>query len=339
MKKALLLFAVLFTCVLSLTSCKKDKEYQIISTCFAGYDFAKNVAGDEKSCGMLLNPGEELHDYSPSISDVESIINSEVFIYIGGESDEEWVEHDILPEINTNKTKVINMMEVVEHHGGNTYEEEEPESAEPEDHTSESTSTSLASKDILNHEGHDHEEGEYDEHIWNSITNAKLIIEEIAEALAEIDSENAKNYTENKNNYVAKLNEVDNNIKEVVKNATIKTLIFADRFPLLYFVKEYGLEYDAAFKGCDSSKDASTTTIEKLINKVISTNSKVIFVIELSESNIANTIKSECKTKGKDVEIKTFYTMHNVSKSDYKKGTTYVDFMNLNIESLKVALN
>jgi len=331
MKRLLVFLTLIFITLISLTSCKKEKKYDVISTCFAGYDFARNVCGDIKSCGMLLNPGEELHDYSPSVSDIENICDCDVFIYIGGESDEEWVEDDILPEINKNKTKVINMMDVIKNSGGNTYEEEEPESSDIK-----KIKSSQINYDLNNEEEH---EEEYDEHIWNSITNAKLIIENIKEVLAKIDSSNEEEYEENKNNYIEKLNEVDNNIKDVVNNSKRDILIFADRFPLLYFVKEYELKYDAAFKGCDSSKDASTTTIEKLINKVISTDSKVIFVIELSESNIANSIKKECKNKGKDVEIRTFYTMHNVSKKDYKNKTTYVDFMNRNIESLRIALN
>ena len=164
------------------------------------------------------------------------------------------------------------------------------------------------------------------------------IVEEIYNVLSTIDSENAPKYLANKNEYINSLNEVDTNINELVSNSSKKLLVFADRFPLLYFVKEYNLEYDAAFIGCESSKEASAITIEKLTKKVENNNLKVIFVIELSESNIANTIIKNCKKDGFNVEIKTFYTMHNVSKDDYEKGTSYVDFMKKNIEVLKTAL-
>ena len=152
MKKIILFVSIIFISLISLASCKKSKEYDIISTSFAGYDFARGVIKDKYSTGMLLKPGEELHDYSPSVSDIENIINSKIFIYIGGESDSEWVENDILPEINKKKTIVINMMDVVKNNG-NLYNEEDPN-------------------------GEDDDE-ELDEHIWNSITNAKLIVEEI----------------------------------------------------------------------------------------------------------------------------------------------------------------
>lgn len=323
MKKVLSLFlGILF--MLMLASCGNKKKTDIVSTCYAGYDFSKGIAKDKLSSSMLLNPGEELHDYSPTVADIERILDSKIFIYIGGESDIEFVEHDILPEVNKNKTIVINMMDIVKN-GGNTYEEEDPESY-------------IDDEDDHDHD-HDHEEEEeYDEHIWNSISNAKLITKAISDAIIKIDEANKDYYINNTNDYISKLNKIDNDIKDFINNSSKKLIVFADRFPLLYFVKEYNLEYDAAFKGCETSKEANPKTIEKLTKKVIDNNLDIIFVIELSESNIANVIVNNCKKEGKNVSIKTFYTMHNVSKDDYKKGLTYIDFMNMNLESLKEAL-
>ena len=276
MKKVFGLFLVLFFSLFALASCNSNKT-NIVSTCYAGYDIAKGVAKDLKSSSMLLNPDEELHDYSPSIDDIERIVSSELFIYIGGESDETWVEKKILPIIDKEKTKVISLMDVVSN-GGKTYNEEDPESGVVEEESEE-------------------EEEELDEHVWNSISNAKLIVNEIFKTLCEIDSVNESLYKENKDNYINSLNEIDLSIKDTINKANKNLLVFADRFPLLYFVKEYNLEYDAAFKGCESSKEANPKTIEGLVKKVIDNDINVIFVIELSESKIANTIKSELKNK------------------------------------------
>ena len=111
MKKLLSLFLVIFS-IITLASCSNGKKYDIVSTNFVGYDFSRMIAPDLNST-MLLKPGEELHGYSPSVSDIEMIINSKIFIYIGGESDSEFVEKDILKEIDTNKTTVINIMDIV----------------------------------------------------------------------------------------------------------------------------------------------------------------------------------------------------------------------------------
>ena len=316
MKKILSLFLGIVL-MLALAACGNNKKVDIVSTCFAGYDFSREIAKGKLSSDMLLKPGEELHDYSPTVSDIEKVLESKIFIYIGGESDSEFVEHDILPEINKDKTIVINMMDVVKN-GGKTYEEEDPESYVDDDE----------------HE----EEEEYDEHVWNSITNAKLISKTISDAIIKIDKNNKEFYEKNTNDYIESLTKIDNSIKKVIADSSKNLIIFADRFPLLYFVKEYNLEYDAAFKGCDTSKEANPKTIESLTKKIIDNDINVIFVIELSEAKIANTIVDECKKSGKNVQIKTFYTMHNVSKNDYEGNVSYIDFMIRNIGSLKEAL-
>ena len=59
----------------------------------------------------------------------------------------------------------------------------------------------------------------------------------------------------------------------------------------------------------------------------------------MSESKIADTIIKELKNENYEVSKRTFYTMHNVSKKDYKNKKSYIDFMKDNIESLRVALS
>ena len=198
-KKIFLGCAFAFTLLVgsTLTSCN-SKEADIISTCFAGYDFARAVKGENNdlSLSMLLNPGSDLHDYDPSATDIKAILHSKVFIYIGGESDSEWVESDILPKINKEKTKVVNMFDVVS--GNALYEEEAPESAEEDSEESE-------------------EEIEYDEHVWTSISNAKLIVNAIKDALNAIDSDNSETYTKNANNYINDLTEIDSNIRSTIE--------------------------------------------------------------------------------------------------------------------------
>ncbi|MCR5112766.1 MAG: metal ABC transporter substrate-binding protein [Acholeplasmatales bacterium] len=314
----------------SLTSCS-SKEADIISTCFAGYDFARAVKGENEdlSLSMLLNPGSDLHDYDPSATDIKAILNAKVFIYIGGESDAEWVESDILPKIDTEKTQVVNMFDVIGEAA--LYEEEDPESAEEEEHHHDEDETASG-------EDHDHEEEEteYDEHVWTSLSNAKVIVSAIKDAVCKADADNTDTYTANATAYINDLNEIDTNIQSTIDSSAKKMLIFADRFPLLYFMKEYGLSYDAALGGCSSSTEVSSNVIAKLKAKIEENDVNYIFTIELSTKQIAETLKSEVNNS---VEILTFYTMHNVSKDDFKNGVTYVDMMEKNIEALSLALN
>ena len=317
MKKLLSILLMCFT-ILALASCgsKNVEKYDVVSTNFIGYDISKYLAPELK-CDMLLKPGEDLHEYSPTVNDIEKVINSKLFIYIGGETDKEFVEKDILKEVNKKKTKVINLMEVVkESNLGHIYNEEDPESYIGED---------------------EEEEEEYDEHVWTSIDNVNAIANALYKAIDEITERG--HFIRHEQFVCNELDFLRNKIKTTIDSSSKKPLIFADRFPLLYFVKEFNLEYDAAFKGCETTKEANPNTVTKLINKIIDNDIDTIFVIELSEAKIANTIVEECKRKGKNVTVRTFYTMHNISKEDFEAGKTYLDFMNMNVESLKEALD
>ena len=310
MKKVLVIILVLCTCFM--VGCGKEKnstKYNIISTSFAGYDFARAVIKgvDDISVDMLLKPGAETHDFEPTPQDIIDIQNSDIFIYVGGESDS-WID-DVLKDIDTSKTKIIRLMDLVD-----LYEEEITEGMESNEE--------------------DEEDAEYDEHIWTSPINAIKMVNKIKEEIFLIDEDNKEEYDKNANNYINELNNIDSQIREVVDNAIRRELVFGDRFPLRYFTEEYGLTYHAAFPGCSEQTEASAKTITYLINYVKDNNIPVVFYIELSNGKIAKTIAEETSAK-----VLEFNAVHNISKKDFDDGLTYVDYMKKNIEVLKEALN
>ena len=312
--KKIFVFVVAVFMIVSLTGCdklnKKDNKLTIITTSFPGYDFARAITknSDDVEVKMLLKPGAEMHDFEPTPQDIKNIKKSDIFIYVGGDSDE-WIE-DVLNNIDTKKTKVIKLMDLV-----NTKEEEHVEGMETEEEEEE-------------------EEVEYDEHVWTSPINAIEITTKLKNEIVKLDNKNKTLYEENTTDYVNKLTDIDTEIKDVVENAKRKEIIFGDRFPLRYFADEYGLTYYAAFPGCSEQTEASAKTISFLIDKVKEDNIPVIFHIELSSGKIANTISKETGAK-----VLEFNAAHNISQKDFDAGVTYVDIMKKNIKVLKEALN
>lgn len=300
--------------VLFATGCETNKKnsdkLSIVSTIFPGYDFTRELTGNDVDLTMLLSPGMESHNYDPTPQDIIKIENSDIFIYVGGESDE-WVT-DILENINTKKTKIIKMMDYVD-----TFEEEIVEGMQEEEQ-----------------EGEEEHEEEYDEHVWTSPKNAIKIVKAIEASLKEKDANNSDKYATNATSYITKLNELDVDFKKIVNNGSRKEVIFGDRFPLRYFVEEYGIKYYAAFPGCSSDTEANASTIAFLIDKVKEDKVPVVFHIEMSNKKIAKTIAEE--TGAKTLQ---FHTAHNVTKEEFKNGITYLDIMKNNMEVLKEALS
>ncbi|HOC34368.1 MAG TPA: ZinT/AdcA family metal-binding protein [Ruminococcus flavefaciens] len=181
---------------------------------------------------------------------------------------------------------------------------------------------------------HKYEEGEeeYDEHVWLSLKNAKVLCTEIEKNIEAIDSANAADYKANLDSYVAKLDELDNSFKALVDGSSVKTLVFGDRFPFRYFVDDYGLDYFAAFIGCSAESEASFETIKFLSDKINELDCKTIFTIENSSKDIAEAVISN---SGKtDVTIAELNSLQSVSNADISSGTTYLLLMQKNYDVL-----
>lgn len=287
------------------------KELNIITTNFPQYDFVRNITKDRAKVSMLLKIGAEAHSYEPTPKDLISIESSDLFVFNGGENDE-WIENflkDNLSKLNTFAfTKEVNLRD-----------EEEVEGMQSE-----------AEEEEHKHEG----EQELDEHVWTSPKNDIVLLNKLCEAIVKLDPENKDFYKKNAAEYVSRFNELDKKYTEIISSSKNKTLVFGDRFPLLYFVKDYGLNYYAAFKGCSNETEVSASTIKFLIDKAIQLKTPVIFKIELSSDSIATTIAESV-----DAKVMTFNSGHNITVEDFKANRTMADLFNENLPALKAALN
>ena len=182
----------------------------------------------------------------------------------------------------------------------------------------------------------EHEEKEYDEHVWLSLKNAQTLCKAIAEALETADPEHKDVYAANVDSYLEKLSSLDGQYQDAVANASQKTLLFGDRFPFRYMVDDYGLKYYAAFAGCSAESEASFETISFLAKKVDELGLKNIMTIENSDQKIAKTIRDN--TKDKNQEILSLDSMQSTTSEDVKNGTTYLSVMESNLDVLMKAM-
>lgn len=183
----------------------------------------------------------------------------------------------------------------------------------------------------------EHEEKEYDEHVWLSLKNAEILCNEIATVLGEIDPAHQKDYQNNAAAYTEKLSKLDQNYQNVVDHAAGKTVLFGDRFPFRYLVDDYGLNYYAAFSGCSAESEASFETISFLAGKVDLLALPCVLTIEGKQHKIAETIVQN--TEKKDQVILTMDSMQSTTSEDVQNGTTYLSVMEQNLHVLQEALN
>ena len=293
-----------------------DGRLQVVCSLFPYYDFVRAIGGEYVSPTLLVPAGRETHSFEPTPLDVITVSRSDVFIYNGGEG-EYWVE-EILGSAGGNINTVVRMMDYAD-----ALEEEIVEGMEGHGH---------------DHD-HDHEEDEhhheisYDEHIWTSPVGAKELCRAICDALCAADSAHAAAYRANLESYLAQLDTLDAAFDDAVSQARRCTLVFGDRFPLLYLCKTYGLEYRAAFQGCAGDTEPSLATLKYLIDKVRDENIPVVYTIELSSRKVANAI---AETTG--AKVVQLHSCQNVTREEFDSGATYLELMWQNVDALKEGL-
>ena len=314
--------AVLLALVLALGMCmgcsggksvRDDGKIRIVTTIFPVYDWVRQIVGEDTDgvqITMLMDNGADLHSYQPTAQDMAQISTCDLFLYVGGVSDD-WVR-DALKNDAKESRVTLDLMHVL---GDRAREEELVEGMQAEEE----------------------EDPEYDEHIWLSLNNAAILCEAIAEELEEIDPEHADLYRENTESYCDALKELDGAYETAVAGADTDTLLFADRFPFRYLVEDYGLNYYAAFAGCSAETEASFDTVIFLAQKTDELHLHAICQIETSDGTMAETVRQA--TQSKDQRILTFDSMQNLTKKDADGGKTYLEVMQKNLDVLKDALS
>ena len=311
MKKILSLILSVIIC-LPFCACSKkneDETLKVICTIFPQYDFVREIAGDCVSVEMLLPFSVESHDFSfdsLTVAELKKVASADMFIYIGGPSDNDWVE-ELKKTVKNDKTEYLPLL----------------------------SATECLAEELSNHsehDGHDHSNEEnIDEHIWTSPKRAIEIVNLIEEKLCQLDAENSDIYRQNANDYKAELLKADQELVALTPNAT--KLIFADRFAFRYLCYDYGFSYEAAFPGCSAATDPSVAQIALLTKSAKDSNAKSIFYLENSEPSFAQNVANSCNAKAV-----MLHSGHTVSKKDFQDGISYLSILKSNIKKISEAL-
>lgn len=324
MKKIIILFLTLaIICAGALSGCSvkndSDAKYSVVCTVFSEYDWAREIAAgdDETEVKLLGGKGVDLHNYQPTIKDVAEIVECDMFIYVGGISDQ-WTANVLANATNANMKKIC----LFDALSSRLTEEDEMEDGNDEDHDHD--------------HDHDHDGTEYDEHVWLSLKNAVIAAQKIKDELCAMNPEKSDLYEQNFAAYKEKLQSLDNEYKTAVDEAETVTLVFADRFPFRYLTDDYGITYFAAFPGCSSQSEISPEKMLTLAGKLDEYNLKSIVILEGSKEDAARAIID--KTKTKDQRIVRLDSLQSVSVKDINNGKTYLSAMRDNLAALKTAL-
>lgn len=288
---------------------------RVTATIFPLADWVREIARGrlpDDAITVLQSNGADMHSFQPSVRDMGTIGCSDLFLYVGGSSDE-WVPGVLAATARSAPNRrAVSMLSAL---GGHALSEELAEGMEPD---------------------HDEDNAELDEHVWFSLRNAETLTARIADELSSLDPVGAPTYRANAAAYAARIRDLDRRYAELRASARRDVLLFADRFPFRYLAADYALRYYAAFPGCSAESEASFATIAFLARKVRDESLPVILTTERPGHRLAQTVAASSGRPG--VSILALDSMQSVTAADVASGATYLGIMERNLEVLREAL-
>ena len=264
-----------------------SSKLQVISSFYTLHEFSQNVGQEKIDVTLLIPVGVEPHDWDPTIKDIQQMQKSDLII-INGLGYENWIDN--FDEINYQEMIV-------------------------------DTSNGIPVKNSDD----EHSEDFRDQHIWLNPVNAKIQVQNIANAFSDSDPENQQYYQSNAAKYIEELDLLDLKIRNELSNCNNDFVAFHNAFS--YFANEYNLNQHTIISSINLHGEATAKTLEDVISTARALNIKVIF----SEENV-NTRTSEIianEIGGKVLVL---------SPLEIDSDGTYISKMTENLNNLKEAL-
>ena len=215
-----------------------NAEVKVVTTIQPLHSLISNVMGNKGKLDLILEGTASPHSFTLKPSHAKMLENADAIFWIDKDL-ESFLEKPLksIPK----KAKVIHLMDLssLEIHkfrekniyGGHDDHDDHDKHGHKED--------KHAKHDDHDKHGHAHAHGEFDVHIWLDPNNAKVIVKEVANELASLDSKNSNFYKMNAKKTVEKLDILINQIdKSINKKASFVT--FHDAYQ--YFEKRFGVE-------------------------------------------------------------------------------------------------
>lgn len=292
------------------------ENLKVVSSFSIISDFAKNVGGDKIDLTTLVGPDGDAHVYEPKPSDAAAVAKADV-VLVNGLNFEGFLPR--LVEASATKAPIVELTKGVEPLKSG---EEEHDHASGEEHKHEGEAHA--------HEGHDH--GAYDPHAFQSISNAKIYVKNIADAFCTADAANCDTYKTNAADYTKKLDATEADVKAAIASIPeSKRLVITSHDAFGYFEHEYGLKFLAP-EGISTDSEASAADIVALIKQIKEDKASAIFVENITNPRLIEQIASETK-------LNVGGTLFSDALSKPEDGAgTYVEMMQHNITTFKKAI-
>jgi zinc/manganese transport system substrate-binding protein len=262
-------------------------------------DLVSNVGGDRVDVAALVGPNGNAHVYAPSPADAKKAADARL-VFVNGLGFEGWLERLVKASGTTAPiivaTKGVQPLERAETHD------------------------------------HDHDHGRADPHAWQSVTNAKIYVGNIRDALIAIDPAGKARYEANATAYLARLDALEQEVRDTIaKVPADRRRVVTSHNAFGYFERAYGIIFTAP-QGVSTESEASAKDVAAIITAIRKQKAAAVFLENVTDPRLVQQIASETGAKVGGV-------LYSDALTDAKgDAPTYIDLIRHNLKQLANAL-
>ena len=286
-------------------------KLSVMASFYPVYDFATKIGGDKVTVTDMVPAGTEPHDWEPAASDITSLEEADVFIYSGAGM-EHWVT-DVLAALENKDLVSVEASQGITLRAGHAHHDEEEEAGHTEEGEEE------------------HEEGEFDPHVWLAPLNAKTELENIKDALVQADPDNKDTYEANYTTWSAECDKLDKEFKDTLSGLSKKDIVVSHE-AFGYLCDAYGLN-QMGIEGISPDSEPDPARMAEIQDFVTKNSVKVIFSEELVSPKVAQAIADAT-----GAEVQVLNPLEGLSDEELAAGDDYFSVMRQNLQVLKAAL-
>ncbi len=281
---------------------------KVVATYSVLGDLVGNVGGDLIDLTVLVKPEQDTHTYIPIPTDATALADA-TLLFENGLGFETWLD-DLYEASRSHAQRVVVTSTI-----------------DPLKLSDEQAGQAAAA-------GGQAEHGELDPHVWHSVPNAILMVQQIADALAKADPANASAYRANAASYTSQLQELDNWILQQV--ATLpedRRKLVTNHDSLGYFAHQYGFQViGSVLPSSTEGASPSAQELAALVEAVKAQGVPAVFAENISSTALVNQLATEAGVK----VVGSLYT--DALGPPGSDGETYLKMMRYNVGAIAAAL-
>ena len=279
-----------------------ERTINVVTTTGMIADITKNVGGERVQVTALMGPGVDPHLYKASEGDVLRLQEADVIFYNGLHLEAQM--GDVLERLNEFGIRTVAVTDKID-------------------------------RALL--ESPPQFQGNYDPHVWFDVTLWMKAVEQVREALVEMDPDSGSMYETNADAYLTELEALHQYVLDQASTVpTEQRIVITAHDAFNYFGRAYGFDV-RGLQGISTEAQAGTADVQALADFIVENQVPAIFVESSVPQRNVEAVQAAVQAQGFEVKIGGSLFSDAMGSEGTPEGT-YIGMVRHNIDTIVTAL-